>query len=149
MFSTEAILLLRSVSSIESLYITRSSNKINDAVGQSLSSNGKIAPGTAEGTNIARIVVNEIDAARFDPLLERALAKNAATCLENILSKLDGMVCVLLTVCWEKVKTTVLSCRSREIGLRRPSLQFKPRRSKSQMPIWLIFPIKFGPDCRS
>lgn len=54
-------------------------------------------PGATEGTNIARIVVNEIDAARFDPLLERALAKNAATCLDNIVSKLDAVVCVFFS----------------------------------------------------
>jgi len=72
--------------------MTRSSNKINEALGQSLLSSGKIPPGSTEGTNIARIVVNEIDAARFDPLLEKAVAKNATTCLDSILSKLDGMV---------------------------------------------------------
>lgn len=87
------------MSYIESHYIARSAGKINEAVGQFIiSSSGKIPPGSAEGINIARIVVNEIDAARFDPLLERAVAKGATACLDNILAKLDGMVCLLRLV---------------------------------------------------
>jgi len=76
------------------LYLTKSSNKINEALGQSLSGGARIAPGSSEGTNLARVVVNEIDAARFDPLLVKAVAKNAASCLDAILTKLDGMVCL-------------------------------------------------------
>lgn len=91
--STEVILLLRSVSNIESQYIARSSNKINETVSQSFSGATRVSPGLSEGTNIARVVVNEIDTARFDPLLVRAVAKNAASCLDNILSKLEGTVC--------------------------------------------------------
>jgi len=91
--STEVILLLRSVSNIESQYIARSSNRINETVGQSFSSATRVSPGSSEGTNVARVVVNEIDTARFDPLLVRAVAKNAASCLDNILSKLEGTVC--------------------------------------------------------
>lgn len=49
-------------------------------------------PGSTEGINVARIVVNELDAARFDPLLVKVVAKNAASCLDNILSRIDALV---------------------------------------------------------
>lgn len=85
--STETILLLRSLSAVEAQYLSRSTNKINEAVG-----GARVPPGASEGINVARIVVNELDAARFDPLLVRAVAKNAATCLDNILKRLENMV---------------------------------------------------------
>jgi hypothetical protein len=46
-----------------------------------------------EGINIARTVANELDSARFDPLLIKAVAKNAASSLEMMLSRVDGLVC--------------------------------------------------------
>jgi hypothetical protein len=48
-----------------------------------------------EGVNIARTIANEIDSARFDPLLVKAVAKNAATSLDMMLSRVDGLVCGL------------------------------------------------------
>jgi hypothetical protein len=92
-FSPETILLLRSLSAIEAQYLSRSSNKINEAVGQAFSGGVRIPPGASEGINVARIVVNELDAARFDPLLVRAVAKNTATSLDSILKRLENLVC--------------------------------------------------------
>lgn len=43
--------------------------------------------------NVARIIVNELDAARFDPLLVRAVAKSSAIALDGILSRLEPLVC--------------------------------------------------------
>lgn len=48
--------------------------------------------GMAEGVTIARTVVNELDSARFDPLLVKAVAKNAATALELFLGRVDTLV---------------------------------------------------------
>jgi hypothetical protein len=48
-----------------------------------------------EGVNIARTVTNELDSARFDPLLIKAVAKNAANSLDMMLSRADGLVCSL------------------------------------------------------
>lgn len=90
-YSPETILLLRSLSTVEAQYLARSTNKINEAVGQAFSGVPR-TPGTSEGVNVARIVVNELDAARFDPLLVRAVAKNTATCLENITKRLENLV---------------------------------------------------------
>jgi len=61
-------------------------------VGVAFSNGGRIPPGATEGTNTARTVANELDAARFDPLLVKAVAKSTATCLDNILSRVEGMV---------------------------------------------------------
>ncbi|KAF8972928.1 Golgi transport complex subunit 5-domain-containing protein [Flammula alnicola] len=90
--SPETILLLRSLSSVEAQYLSRSSNKINEAVGQAFSGGTRIPPGASEGINVARIVVNELDAARFDPLLVRAVAKNTALCLDNVLGRLENLI---------------------------------------------------------
>ena len=84
--------MLRSLSTLETQYLSRSSNKINESVGLAFSSGGRIPPGATEGTNAARTVANELDAARFDPLLVKAIAKSTATCLDSILSRVEGMV---------------------------------------------------------
>ncbi|CAD6576183.1 MAG: hypothetical protein TREMPRED_001604 [Tremellales sp. Tagirdzhanova-0007] len=78
--SPEAVLVLRSVSTFESLYLSRSTTRMNDAVSaalaQYLSARGN-PPGAGEGVTIARTVTNELDSARFDPLLVRTVARNA------------------------------------------------------------------------
>ena len=61
-------------------------------MGLAFSNGSRIAPGATEGTNAARTVANELDAARFDPVLVKAVARSTATCLDSILSRVDGMV---------------------------------------------------------
>ncbi|KAF8894946.1 Golgi transport complex subunit 5-domain-containing protein [Gymnopilus junonius] len=90
--SPETILLLHSLSPVEAQYLARSTNRINEALGQTLSNGARSAPGTNEGINVARIVTNELDAARFDPLLFRAVAKNTAACLDGILTKVEALI---------------------------------------------------------
>lgn len=65
---------------------------MNEAVAQAFSGGSRAPPGANEGNNIVRAVTNELDSARFDPLLVRAVAKNAATSLENVATKADGLV---------------------------------------------------------
>jgi hypothetical protein len=48
-----------------------------------------------EGINISRTVANELDSARFDPLLIKAVAKNVVSSLEMMLGRADGLVCFL------------------------------------------------------
>ncbi|KAL1748610.1 Golgi transport complex subunit 5-domain-containing protein [Schizophyllum fasciatum] len=86
--STETILVLRALSTFETFYLTRSTSKLNEAVGQAF----RVALGAAEGVNLARTVVNELDSARFDPLLVRAVAKNAAASLEMFVQRAENMV---------------------------------------------------------
>ncbi|KAJ6558556.1 Golgi transport complex subunit 5-domain-containing protein [Mycena vulgaris] len=90
--SPETVLILRALSNFESLYVSRSSNKLNEAVAQAFSGGARSPPGMNEGINIARTVGNELDSARFDPLLVRSVAKNVGTCLDMLLSRLDGLI---------------------------------------------------------
>jgi hypothetical protein len=90
--SPETVLILRALSNFESLYVSRSSNKLNEVVGQAFSGGSRSPPGMNEGVNIARTVANELDSARFDPLLVRSVAKNVGACLDMLLSRVDGLV---------------------------------------------------------
>lgn len=92
--SPETILALRALSNFEALYLSRSSNRLNESVAQAFTSGARAPPGMNEGINIARTVANELDSARFDPLLIKAVAKNAGNSLEMMLSRADGLVCV-------------------------------------------------------
>ena len=87
--------MLRSLSTLESQYLSRSTNKVNESVGFAFTTGSRIPPGATEGTNVARTVANELDAARFDPLLVKAVARSTATCLDNILTRVEGLVRVL------------------------------------------------------
>lgn len=90
--SPETVLILRAISNFESLYLSRSSTRLNEAVSQAFSGGTRSGPGVAEGVNIARAITNEFDAARFDPLLVVSVAKNATSTLESMLSRTDGLV---------------------------------------------------------
>lgn len=46
-----------------------------------------------EGISIARTAANELDAAKFDPLLVKAVAKNVQSSLELLLTRIDPLVC--------------------------------------------------------
>lgn len=65
---------------------------MSEAVAQAFSGGSRAPPGANEGNNIVRTVTNELDSARSDPLLVRAVAKNAATSLESVVTKADGLV---------------------------------------------------------
>ncbi|KAJ7128889.1 Golgi transport complex subunit 5-domain-containing protein [Mycena crocata] len=90
--SPETVLILRALSNFESLYVSRSSNKLNEAVAQAFSGGSRSPPGMNEGVNVARTVANELDSARFDPLLVRSVAKNVGNSLGMLLSRVDGLI---------------------------------------------------------
>ncbi|RDX50077.1 hypothetical protein OH76DRAFT_1437882 [Lentinus brumalis] len=90
--STETVLILRALSNFESLYLSRSSNRLNEAVGQAFSGGARAPPGMPEGINIARAVANELDSAKFDPLLVQSVARYAVGSLELMLTRLDTLV---------------------------------------------------------
>ena len=93
--SPETVVVLRALSNFESLYLTRSSSKLNEVVAQAFSGGGRAPPGMTEGINIARAVANELDSAKFDPLLVRTVAKNVVTSLELFQSRMENVVCFL------------------------------------------------------
>ncbi|KAJ7209565.1 Golgi transport complex subunit 5-domain-containing protein [Mycena pura] len=90
--SPETVLVLRAMSNFEALYVARSSNKLNEVVAQAVAGGGRSPPGMSEGVNIARTVANELDSARFDPLLVRAVAKNVGASLDMLLTRIDALV---------------------------------------------------------
>ena len=45
-----------------------------------------------EGITIGRAVANELDAAKFDPLLSKAVAKGVVTSLEQMISRWSNLV---------------------------------------------------------
>lgn len=66
--------------------------RMNEVVAQAFSNGSRAPPGANEGNNIVRTVTNELDSTRSDPLLARTVAKNAATSLESVVTKADGLV---------------------------------------------------------
>ena len=89
--SPETVLVLRAVSHFEALYLSRSLNRLNESVGQAMAGGARSPPGAAEGINIARTVANELDSAKFDPLLVRAAARNVNTALEGLVGRVDSL----------------------------------------------------------
>ncbi|KAI0267074.1 Golgi transport complex subunit 5-domain-containing protein [Gloeopeniophorella convolvens] len=90
--SPETVLVLRALSSFEALYLSRTSNKMNESVGQAFQGGARSPPSATEGANIARTIANELDAAKFDPLLVRSVARSAKASLDMLLVRADGLV---------------------------------------------------------
>lgn len=101
------MLVLRALSNVEALYLARSTQKMNEVVGNAFSSSSQVYPGLNEGINIARTMSNELDSAKFDPLLVKAIAKNVVSCLDMIQTRVDGMVSWLYFLPLESALTCV------------------------------------------
>jgi hypothetical protein len=107
--SPEAVLALRSVSTFESLYLSRSTSRMSDAVSSAMSHYSVprgTAPSATEGVNIARAITNELDSARFDPLLVRTVARNAVKVLNTLKTRIDGAVSVKPQLVYPVAKLT-------------------------------------------
>lgn len=93
--SPEAVLVLRSISTFETLYLSKSTTRMNEivsgALASYLSARGS-PPGPGTGVTVARTITNELDSARFDPLLVRTVGRNAVKVMEGMIAKVDGMV---------------------------------------------------------
>ncbi|KAK4050211.1 hypothetical protein OIO90_005193 [Microbotryomycetes sp. JL221] len=101
--SPETILVLRAIQPLESLYLTRSTNRLNESVATafSLSSSSSFVgsssssahvPTANEGLGLSRAIVNELDAARFDPLLVKNVAAGASKAIETFIAKSQALV---------------------------------------------------------
>jgi conserved oligomeric Golgi complex subunit 5 len=86
------VLVLRSVAQFEAFYLARSLNRLNESVGQAMSGGARAPPGTTEAIGIARTVANELDSAKFDPLLVKAVAKNVGVALEGLVARMEALV---------------------------------------------------------
>lgn len=90
--SPETVLVLRALSAFEALYLSRISNKMNEAVGQAFQGGARAPPSSPEGTNVARTIANELDTAKFDPLLVQSVARGAKSSLDMLLARTDGLI---------------------------------------------------------
>ncbi|GAA6033903.1 hypothetical protein JCM8097_000395 [Rhodosporidiobolus ruineniae] len=100
--SPETILVLRAIQPFETLYLTRSTNRLTEAVSSAFNLSSSLAssfsarppsvPTANEGISTARAIVNELDAARFDPLLVKAVAKSASRAVESFLARADSLI---------------------------------------------------------
>ena len=53
----------------------------------------------AEGISVGRAVANELDAAKFDPLLSKVVAKGMVTSLEQMISRWSNLVSPIINEC--------------------------------------------------
>ncbi|KPV71638.1 uncharacterized protein RHOBADRAFT_19205 [Rhodotorula graminis WP1] len=100
--STETVLVLRAIQPFETLYLTRSTNRLTEAVTSAFSISSSLTPSFSarpptvptanEGLTTARSIVNELDAARFDPLLVKAVAKGASRAVDTFVSRSEGLI---------------------------------------------------------
>ncbi|CEQ40042.1 SPOSA6832_01618, partial [Sporobolomyces salmonicolor] len=100
--SPETVLALRAIQPFETLYLTRSTNRLNEAVSSAFSVSSSLAssfssrppsvPTANEGLAAARAVVNELDAARFDPLLVKAVATGANRAVDVFVQRTESLI---------------------------------------------------------
>ncbi|KAG7090850.1 hypothetical protein E1B28_009932 [Marasmius oreades] len=90
--SPETILVLHALSIFESQYLARSSNKLTEGVGQAFAGGSRSPPGMTEAVNVTRTFANELDTAKFDPLLVRSVAKSVASSIDTLLTRTEGLV---------------------------------------------------------
>lgn len=92
MSSPETVLVLRALAHLESTYLSRSTTKLNEQVAQLFSRGPRSPPTASEASNFARTVANELDSAKFDPLLLRSVTKGTVSGLEALMSRADAQV---------------------------------------------------------
>ena len=95
-YSPETVLCLRAISTFETLYLSRSSARMTDSINAAFSGGYKQPPGSKEGNSVSRIMLNEMDSARFDPLLGRNMARLIGKAVDAITGKVDSLVRISL-----------------------------------------------------
>lgn len=84
--------MLRSVSHFETSYLSRSTQRLSDAAGPLAADARNLrSPNTADGEALARAIGNELDSARFDPLLLRAVTTSVERALEAARGRVDAL----------------------------------------------------------
>jgi hypothetical protein len=90
--SPETILVLRSLASVETSYLSKSSIRLNEAVGQAFVGSARAPPDINEAVLVSRAIGNELDGARFDPLLVKGVARGVKASLELLLGRVDALI---------------------------------------------------------
>lgn len=95
------VLVMTSVSPLEQIYLNRCTGRLNETVTSSFSLSSALSNFTAarpatptanEGANVARVILNELDAVRFDEELSVKVARIAQRTIEQFRQKTDGLV---------------------------------------------------------
>lgn len=90
--SPETVLILRSINLFETSYLARASNRMSEAIAAAFAHGQRSPPGMQEGTGIARVLSNELDAARFDPLLVKSLTKHIGKAIDSFVDRAETLV---------------------------------------------------------
>ncbi|GAA5957719.1 hypothetical protein JCM3765_003744 [Sporobolomyces pararoseus] len=105
--SPSTVLVLRSIQPFETLYLNRCQNRLTESINSCFSTNSSLTasftggggggknpsvPNFQDGLNLARVIVNELDAARFDPILVLQISKISKQFLETFLVKIQGLI---------------------------------------------------------
>ncbi|WAQ89819.1 hypothetical protein PtA15_11A510 [Puccinia triticina] len=77
--SPETILTLRAVLPLENIYLNRVMTKMTDA-------------GNGRAEKLTTVLANELDAARFDPLLVRSVCRKAKEVVDNYLKRVENRI---------------------------------------------------------
>ena len=65
---------------------------MNENIAQAFSGGSRGPPSHQEGLTAARVLSNELDAARFDPLLVKNVAKNVGKAIDMFLDRAEAIV---------------------------------------------------------
>src|ERR1700733_4359677 len=76
--------ILRAISRFETVYLSRSTVRLNETIANSLS--GSIL-------TIARVVADELDSAQFKALLVRSVARNIVSAIDVLLGRMNILLC--------------------------------------------------------
>lgn len=87
--SPETVLLLRSVAKYEGTYLSRASSRMSENINGVFSNWPRQAPSESDGFHLARIMSNELDSARFDPLLIKSVANAVSKSLDEVVARVD------------------------------------------------------------
>jgi conserved oligomeric Golgi complex subunit 5 len=90
------VLVLRALSGIESAYLSKCSIRLNEAIGQAFVGGARLPPSTNEAVTVVRAIANEMDGAKFDPILVKMVARTVKTSMGLLLGRVDSLVCFRL-----------------------------------------------------
>lgn len=65
---------------------------MNEAVASAFSGGTRAPPSSQEGMTAARVLSNELDVSRFDPLLVKNVAKQVGKAIDGFVDRAESMV---------------------------------------------------------
>lgn len=99
---------MRAISKFETLYLARSASRITDVINASFNTNNRTPPAAKEGEQVSRVIANEMDSARFDPLLSRSMARVVVKALDAVREKVESMVNIMFISSHSSIALTQL-----------------------------------------